>query len=44
MSTLTQLSDELLLEILQYLNFGDICKLGAVNKQLKAISEDEDLW
>jgi hypothetical protein len=44
MSTLTQLSDELLLEILKYLHFGDICKLGTVNKQLKAISEDEDLW
>jgi len=44
MSTLTELSDELLLEILKYLDFKDVCRVGAVNKRLKVISEDDALW
>lgn len=44
MSALTELSDELLLEILKYADYKDIARIAAVNKQLKALSEDDFLW
>ena len=41
---LSRLSNDLLLEIFQYLSYSDLCTISATNKTLHKISQNDKLW